>query len=99
MPPNHKLTNLIRGRTVERSAGEAGKYVITFADGSALTIKSATTAPDLSGSVTIFLRFRPLRERILPFLRLDGSPQKLEGPPSGEAAVYAGFEALLTTRP
>jgi len=52
MPPNHKLTNLIKGRTVERSTGGAGKCVITFADGSALTIKSATTLPDLSGSVT-----------------------------------------------
>lgn len=52
MPPNHKLTNLIKGRTVARSSGEAGKCVITFADGSALAIRSATTPPDLSGSVT-----------------------------------------------
>jgi hypothetical protein len=37
--------------------------------------------------------FKPLQKGILPFRRLDGSPQTLEGTPrSGEEAVYAGFD-------
>jgi transposase len=36
---------------------------------------------------------KPLRRRILPFPRLDGSPQTLEGTcPGGAQAVYAGFD-------
>jgi hypothetical protein len=37
--------------------------------------------------------FRPLQKRILPFPRLDGSPQTLEGTHEvGRKAVYAGFD-------
>jgi hypothetical protein len=51
MPPNHKLTNVLKGRAVNSTASETGKVLITFNDGSVLTIKSGTPAPTLSGSV------------------------------------------------
>jgi hypothetical protein len=43
----------------------------------------------------------PSQNEILPFLRLDGTPQTLEGTPEpaeGEAAVYAGFDLEQASR-
>jgi hypothetical protein len=37
MPPNHKLTNVLKGRAVNSTASETGKVLITFNDGSVLT--------------------------------------------------------------
>jgi hypothetical protein len=51
MPPNHKLTNVLKGRAVSSVSSGAGKVAVTFDDGSVLTIKSGTPAPTLSGSV------------------------------------------------
>ena len=75
-----------KGRTVERSTGKAGKYVITFADGSALTIKSVTTAPDLSVSVTAVFEGADLADPVLVKHKLDAS--------HGDADLAARLAAL-----
>jgi hypothetical protein len=51
MPPNHKLANVLKGRRVNSTVKEGGKVLVTFNDGSVLTIKSTTPAPILAGSV------------------------------------------------
>ncbi|MGA8660392.1 MAG: hypothetical protein WB586_30110 [Chthoniobacterales bacterium] len=44
MPRNHKLTNVIQGRTVQRSTAEPGKLLIEFDDQSTMKLKTAGIA-------------------------------------------------------
>ncbi|MGA8657226.1 MAG: hypothetical protein WB586_13855 [Chthoniobacterales bacterium] len=41
MPRNHKLTNVIQGRTVRVVTAEPGKVLIRFDDQSTMTVKTA----------------------------------------------------------
>lgn len=40
MTPNHKLTNVIKGRKIVETSNAAGKMIVTFDDGSTMKIKS-----------------------------------------------------------
>jgi hypothetical protein len=66
MPPNHKFTNVLKGRTVTSIAAETGKVMITFEDGSVLAIKSGAPRPELSGSVAAVFEAEELQ------IKLDG---------------------------
>jgi hypothetical protein len=44
MPRNYKLTNVIGGRTVQRSTAEPGKLSIWFDDESTMNVKTARIA-------------------------------------------------------
>ena len=44
MRRNQKLTNVLRGRTVERATAEPGKLVIKFSDQSTMQVKTAGIA-------------------------------------------------------
>jgi hypothetical protein len=44
MPRNHKLTNVIGGRTVQRITAEPGKLSIRFTDDSTVIVKTAGIA-------------------------------------------------------
>ena len=47
MRRNQKLTNVLRGRTVERATAEPGKLVIRFSDQSTMQVKTAGIAESL----------------------------------------------------
>jgi hypothetical protein len=71
MPPNHKLTGVLKGRTVNSIVSETGNVLITFNDGSVLTIKSGTPTPSLAGSVAAVFEGAELQIKCD-----DGSSQK-----------------------
>ena len=52
MSPNHKLTNVIKGRTVVGTSNEDGKTVITFDDGSTLRIETGESSTRSAQSET-----------------------------------------------
>lgn len=41
MSSNHKLTTVIKGRTISGTQNQVGKMTLTFTDGSTMTVKTA----------------------------------------------------------
>ncbi|MBW0000330.1 MAG: hypothetical protein JO015_14615 [Verrucomicrobia bacterium] len=50
MQPNRKLTNVLKGRTIQAEAGDQGHVTITFQDGSTLKLKVAGQATVTAGA-------------------------------------------------
>jgi hypothetical protein len=78
--PN-KACNILRGRISFISVNATAVNPVTMGIRALHSSGYGSPAPagkPTSLTMSLFI-FRPLREKILPFLRLDGSPQKLEG--------------------
>jgi hypothetical protein len=67
MPRNQKLTDIVKGRTVQLAANEPGKLVITFDDRSTMTVKTAGTAPTISPGTKVRAVLEDGRECTLRF--------------------------------
>ncbi len=114
MAPNHKLTSVIKGRTVVGTANADGKMTITFDDDSSMKIKTG----DASVSSPSSTRIEPMQpmEPLLPprdtkrsdvFRNLkwsetkaqsDAARQEVESPIPSLAAPEAANETAATNR-
>ena len=53
MAANHKLTSVIKGRTISGTQNQDGKLTINFTDGSHMTVKTAGSSNSASSGGTI----------------------------------------------
>ena len=53
MSPNHKLTGVIKGRTINGSSNSGDVMTISFTDGSRMTVKTAGTSNNASTGGTV----------------------------------------------
>ena len=53
MSPNHKLTSVIQGRTIDGSSNSGDVMTVSFTDGSKMTVKTAGTSNSASTGGTV----------------------------------------------